>query len=65
MAEITLIQTDLIYNVRDDTGAYTVIITEDVPSQFFQHECFDDDGNYIEDDEKVAYIVGLIEETRK
>lgn len=61
---ITLIQTEQTFNVEDDSGAeYTVTMTTDLPNGYIQYDVIDDDGMEVEDENVIAYLVSLIEET--
>jgi len=61
---VTLIQTEQTFNVEDDSGAeYTVTMTTDLLNGYIQYDVFDDDGMEIEDENIIAYLVSLIEET--
>ena len=61
---VSLVQTERTFEVQDDLGQeYTITITEDLENGYLEYDVFDDDGEEIEDDEKIASLIMLIENT--
>ena len=60
--KVILVQTERTFEVQDDLGqGYTVTITEDLLNGYLEYDVFDDDGEEVEDDEKIASLIQLIE----
>lgn len=65
MATVQLMQSDLTYNVTAEDGKeYTVLIMEDLFSGYFSTDILDNNGEMIDDEEKIIEISNLIESKR-
>ena len=61
---VKLIQTDFTYNIEHEGQEYTVIVVEDIPTQYFEYTVFNEEGDIIEDEEKITMLIELIENER-
>lgn len=63
---VTLVQKEETYNVIDDLGAgYTVTVTTDLPNLYIDYDVVDDEGEEVEDEDRIHYLIELIENNTK